>query len=85
MHDIFKAYRGFTNQGLLTEALEDLGLSDKIVNYIRNSFDDRVSEKALTWYGSLLKKDQNMPVNAADAIKTVRYLQKSLSEEECRS
>ena len=82
MHDIFKAYRGFTNQGLLTEALEDLGLSDKIVNYIRNSFDDRVSEKALTWYGSLLKKDQNMPVNAADAIKTVRYLQKSLSEEE---
>ena len=62
MHDIFKAYRGFTNQGLLTEALEDLGLSDKIVNYIRNSFDDRVSEKALTWYGSLLKKDQKINI-----------------------
>ena len=82
MHDIFKAYRGFVNEGLLTEALEDLGLPHRIVNYIRNSFDESVPEKALTWYGTTLKKDGTLPFNAADLVKTIGYLQRALSTDD---
>ena len=82
MHDIFKAYRGFVNEDLLTEALEDLGLPQKIINYIRNSFDKSVSEKALTWYGTTLKKSGSLPFNAADLVKTIGYLEIALSADE---
>ena len=74
MHDIFKAYRGFVNEELLTEALEDLGLPQMIINYIRNSFDESVSEKALTWYATNFKKSGSLNFNSAELVNHIGYL-----------